>query len=433
MRTLSWGVHAGAICRSDDGVVTDRLALLRDPDLPAAGLLFGGDAAEMLGTAPDLVGGIVRGAIPNQVLWAPGRRLVVRYTVQVESAEGDVERMVVAATGSAIPSHLADGDPAQVLLWTRDTDPHLPGLASATDPTTVGATLERLGLRPAVPALRLRAYRPGRRAVVEVRHPDTTLYLKVLPPAEIAPLQALHRADPGVRTPSSLGWSQDLGIVVLEGLPGATLREVLADPRATPPHPADLIALLDRLTAAPEARPTPGPAAAMPRHARLLHLIVPEAAATIDRLTRACARPVASPVVPVHGDYYESQVLVADGAISGLIDLDRMGVGHRADDLGTLIAHLVAWAPSAPDPDRVERYAAAVLAAARHVVAAEPLRIAVAAALAGLATGPFRAQSPDWPTGVVRRLELARRWLDGDADVDEESLTRASATSHPGM
>ncbi|WP_341854822.1 hypothetical protein [Brachybacterium sp. GPGPB12] len=42
----------------------------------------------------------------------------------------------------------------------------------------------------------------------------------------------------------------------------------------------------------------------------------------------------------VHGDFYEAQVFVQDGRVVGLLDIDTVGPGRRADDLACLLAHL---------------------------------------------------------------------------------------------
>src|SRR5699024_5102634 len=42
----------------------------------------------------------------------------------------------------------------------------------------------------------------------------------------------------------------------------------------------------------------------------------------------------------VHGDFYEAQVFVEDGRVVGLLDIDTVAPGRRADDLACLLAHL---------------------------------------------------------------------------------------------
>ncbi|HUG74683.1 MAG TPA: phosphotransferase, partial [Acidimicrobiia bacterium] len=386
------------------------LARLGDPGLPAAARMFGADAPALLATADGLIGRTVEAARPVQILWSPGKRLVVRYSATVRSDTGTADITLVAATGAAIPETLRDGSATQVIAWARAADPHLPGLPSALDPQTVGRMLTTLGLPPATVNLRLRAYRPTRRAVVQVDHPTATVYLKVVSPREATWLDTIHRFDTGVRTPRTLGVSRDLGIVVLEEIPGSTLREALSDPDAPLPDPRRLLELVDDLQAPDDAPIVGGPRRTVRRNARLVRAVLPECGDLLDSVLAETAVTIDAPRVPVHGDFYESQILVTDDGISGLIDLDRMGIGHRLDDVATMVAHLVAFAQSAPDPLRVTGYASAILDAAVDTHDPDLLRRTVAAGLIGMATGPFRAQAEDWPVAVARRVALAHRW-----------------------
>lgn len=412
----------------------DRLAQLFDPSLPASALMFGPDSTAMLATAEGLLLSEPISAEPRQILWHPGRQLIIRYSVRTAADPNGPATDVVAATGDAIPKRLRDGHPAQALAWRIPDDPWLPGLASALSVPTVSAMLEGLGAAPASIQLRLRAYRPTRRAVVQVIHPGATLFLKVVPVRSVARLDAMHRAfDSAVRTPRSMGWSQQLGIAVLEGLPGRTLREALADPRAELPPPGVLGGILDALPLIPDANVVGGPTASVARHVALLEQVVPESRPALAALLEACSlAPAGEPSDPVHGDFYESQILVERGSITGLIDIDRMGRGRRVDDWATLAGHLAAYAMSAPDPGRVRAYGTKVIGIADKVVDPTELRRVTAAALIAMATGPFRVQSPDWPAATARRIAAAADWLEssGSPAGRERSLMDTSQPTH---
>ena len=56
-------------------------------------------------------------------------------------------------------------------------------------------------------------------------------------------------------------------------------------------------------------------------------------------------------------------------------------------------------------------YGAALLAHAERRFARAQLRPRVAAAVLGLATGPFRVQQAGWAEHTQRRLELAAQWV----------------------
>jgi hypothetical protein len=118
-------------------------------------------------------------------------------------------------------------------------------------------------------------------------------------------------------------------------------------------------------------------------------------------------------VVPVHGDLYEAQLLVAGGRFSGLLDVDTAGAGLRADDWANLVAHLSVLTLVTQQTKAIRRYGREVLAHAESVHDPADLRARVAAAVVGLATGPFRVLERTWPANTLRRLELATEWLDG--------------------
>src|SRR5690606_5404026 len=59
------------------------------------------------------------------------------------------------------------------------------------------------------------------------------------------------------------------------------------------------------------------------------------------------------------------------------------------------------------------------------------LRARVAAALVGLAAGPFRAQDDGWERGVGRLVRSARTWARLAAAADEKTLSVASPGGHP--
>ena len=80
--------------------------------------------------------------------------------------------------------------------------------------------------------------------------------------------------------------------------------------------------------------PGGGALARVDDHAAVLGAVSPAAATAArgaGRRPRRAPIPATIPVVPVHGDFYESQLLVARGAVVGLLDVDTVGPGapHR--------------------------------------------------------------------------------------------------------
>jgi aminoglycoside phosphotransferase len=389
-----------------------------DPAWPAPlRLLLGPEAGELLAAVAEASGGRLGSWHPRQVTHQPGAATTVQYRAEVASPDGTTTATFVASTGASVPEGVArfDDGTDRIAVWRWPSDPFLPGLTAALDPGSVGALFDRIGLEGSRLQLRVRAYRPGRRAVVEACGGQTRLFLKVVPPARVADLHARHRSLAGVLpVPMSLGWT-DEGVVVLQALPGMTLREALRTPGARTPAPSEVTALLDRLPVSLLERPARRDLVAAARHhARVVAATVPSTGDRLDELLgRLDARgAVAHPVVPVHGDLYEAQILLTDGRITGLLDVDTAGSGHRIDDLANACAHLSVLALVSDRPATVRRYGAALLAHAEASHDRWDLRRRVAAAVIGLATGPFRVLEPDWERRTHHRLDLAAAWLD---------------------
>jgi hypothetical protein len=106
-------------------------------------------------------------------------------------------------------------------------------------------------------------------------------------------------------------------------------------------------------------------------------------------------------------------VLVRRGSITGLIDVDTLRWGERAEDLGTMVAHLHALRISGRLGSDSEAYRRDLTAEFSRVVGAERLHAYAAAALVGYATGPFRVQEPEWRLGIERRIDAAESWVAG--------------------
>jgi len=394
-----------------------RTAALQDERLPALPTMLGPDAVEMLDAAVAAAGGHVVDARPVQVSWSPGRQLFVRYHAKVEGAQGEASDVaLVAATGIDAPRGvILESDGARVAAWKLEEDPWLPGLAVLMDPGGARRLLDSLGVPRGPLRIRLRAYRPSNRAVVQLDTGGLRLFAKVVRPSQVEALQDRHRAMAGVLpVPRSHGWSEEHGVIVLEGMPGRTLRETLADTRAPFPSPDALRELLDRLPELPEPRRVRSPIAHAAGHAALLARLLSNEAERLSGLVdRIGPRPLAG-TTPVHGDFHEAQLLVEGGRLTALLDVDTAGVGRRVDDWATLIGHLEAWQGSAPRAahERIRHYIARAARAAESDENAEDLWRTVAAVHVGLATGPFRAQSADWPSETRRRIALAEVALD---------------------
>ena len=396
---------------------------------PALHLLLGPAAGELWAAVLGPLGGTPTALRPIGVGLQADGAATAQYSAHVAWTDGRMTREVLAATtgsrippGAAVLTGQADGAAeVTVGVWRWPLDPALPALRWAASAAGVGERLAALGLVRATtpPRLRLRGYRPGRRAVVEARTGEGRFFLKVVRPAAAGRLAGRHELLAGsVPVPPVLARTED-GVVVLPALAGTPLRDLLSGDGTGLPDATSLDAVLDALP--PELHRLPGrtaPGNALVRvdaHAAVVAATMPELAPRMAALTArlAGADRGEHPVVPVHGDFYESQLLVDGGAVVGLLDVDTAGVGARIDDWATLLAHLAVQEQVQADPRTTARWTAGLLAAADRRWPRSQLDTRVAAAVVGLATGPFRVQQRDWRVRTERRLALAEHWATG--------------------
>lgn len=360
----------------------------------------------------------------------------MRYAARVAWPNLSVtdETLVATATGaggsaSGIPVDLA-GD--TVGVWRWPDDPFLPGLLRATDPSYVRALLDDAGGPPGPLTLSTRAYWPGRRAVIEVAIPSQKLrfdpasggigrsaparlaFVKVVRPSEATALQDLHEALAPLPVARSLARDPELGILVLEALPGQTISRCLADPASRPPPPAELVDLLLRLgKVALAGEPRRTTAGKIANHVRLLKALLPDEAAALDRFVELYGDEVPQPLTTVHGDFHEEQVLAVGGRVSGLLDVDDAGPGQLVDDLALMIARVRSRAAfSTRGGDSARAYAQELLEVFGRQVDSDELGRRAAGAMLGRATAPFRAQVQSWPAKSRERIRAAETALE---------------------
>ena len=396
--------------------------MIDDEVLPAAATLVSDDAIALLATAVDAAGGRLDAARRDQVLYRPGTEMRVRYSTSVSwRGSAPVSETLVAVARVDGPPEGAlrlEADDMAVGVWRYPYDPELPGLGTAVVPALARELLDTMLEGPI--ELHVRVYRPGRRAVVEVTGASGRVFLKVLPPAKAAALAARHRRLSGILpVPAVLDVHEPLGIVVLEGIEGESLRERLSQGRGRLPRGVELLELLDGLERVDfsETPARPSPLSVVPTHVELLARLLPEERARLDEDLDRLGDNSPQPAAAVHGDLHEAQLIVGgDGTIRGLLDIDGAGIGARIDDLATLLGHLATLARTYPDQSaRVHAYAGTLERRFAASVDPEELRRRTSAAVLGLATGPFRVQLPAWELETRRRISLARRLLDGCA------------------
>ncbi len=370
-----------------------------------------------------------------QSTWRPGKQLTVRYRVSGSRGNLAGDQDMVAVLGR-IPDGAAvvEGPDARVGLWLVPNDPLLPGLRSTLDLPTVNRLLSDLGFTDRASRARLRAYRPGRRAVVEVQAGRSSIFLKVVPLSEVGDLHEKHRfLSDYLPVPDSLGVAPHLGVVVMRALPGRDLRSALRAGDHPLPDAGTLARMVEQLPTPPAEWVARSARETLPYVVSLLGRLVPFEAGRLERLVDAIGQERGAERVPVHGDFHAAQILTRGERPIVLLDVDTYGWGHPGDDAATMLAHLHLLAPSCKDPVQTAGLARALNLYWDAVLDPADLRLRTAAVVLGLATGPFRVNRPKWAKETSERIDVAEQWVRSAQRVDERSLIPTSGRSHDGQ
>lgn len=416
--------------------------------LDGSELLTGPEAGGLLRSAVDNAGGSLRSWELDHVDHRPGRSTKALYRTQVSWPEldgpaappreelfgasahiGEPEKDLRSAEQSLV---MTDGE-ISVRVWRYPHDPWLPMLARVCYPDVVAATLEELGVptgigpQASVP-LEVISYRPGRRAVLRAQLADRPVFLKVMQPHRSGEIVERHRhlLSAGVPVPVVLAHHE--GLVVLAELPGRPLARAVLEEGPDACRGEDLVALLDRLPASLYPAPLRAPwtdSAAF--YAGIVGASMPALAPRLDALVAGIRTGLAEvdqriglhPHDVVHGDFYEAQVFVDDGRVVGLLDIDTVGPGRRADDLACLVAHLSVLADYGTTgriPPEIHRRVDEATTQWTSVFAArvDPQELALRAAgvVLSLATGPHRQQEPAWERATEAIVRVAEAWME---------------------
>jgi streptomycin 6-kinase len=258
---------------------------------------------------------------------------------------------------------------------------------------------------------------PSRHAVLEVCDGRSVWFVKVVRPSAVADL--CHRHDIARRdvpVPPVLAATPD-GVIVLPEAKGTPLQTLIINGGAALPSPVALESVLNALPAElMTLTPEPSHLQMVDYYADVLRCIAAGEPTVLTRLAELVRglqsmEVQAEQAVPVHGDFHEGQLFADDGRVTAVLDIDTAGPGERSDEWATLLAHLWALALDTPGRGRALGYADAILSHAERQVPAVRLRQRTAAALLGLATGPFRLQQDRWPEDTVALLDLAMKRL----------------------
>ena len=436
-------------------------------------LLTGPGAGGLLRSAVGNSGGVLHSWQLDHVDHRPGRSTKALYRTQVSWPEldgpqapareelfgasahiGEREKNLYVAEQTLV---MTDGD-INVRVWRYPHDPWLPMLPQVCYPDIVGRTLHDLGVSlgpdPSEPiAIDVVSYRPGRRAVLRASQGAAAVYLKVMQPHRSGEIVERHQRllSAGVPVPEVIAHHQ--GLVVLAELPGRPLARAVIDEGVDSCRAEDLVALLDRLPASMYGLSLRPPwTDSVEFYAGIVASAVPALGPRLDALVREIREGLAAleqridmrPHDVVHGDFYEAQVFVQDGRVVGLLDIDTVGPGRRADDLACLLAHLSVLADygNAGRIDRGMQQRVEDAIRTWHETFQErvdPVELALRSAgvVLSLATGPHRQQEAAWEAATEAIVRVAEEWVAAARHAERQRIDRAAAaqpaTPAPGQ
>jgi hypothetical protein len=343
--------------------------------------------------------------------WPTGRRTeLLGVSSRAGGRSGNDERAVIFGDGER-----------EVAVWLYPNDPDLPGLQRATVPHALAALLnEHRVLDHSVTAdhigLKMISYRPRRRAVLKAviksGSGPRTFFVKVLRESAYAPTLQRHELLRRARFPAALVAAATADfILVLHELPGRPLTQAIFD-EAMPCTAESMIMLLDSLpTGVVELPRRPPWTGAIAMYAEMIAAALPVLDPQLRWLVAEVSGGMAGAqqgLEPTHGDFHEGQLFVANGLITGLLDIDTMGPGRRVDDLACMTAHLsTIQRMTVEQAVGLQRLIKLWLQVFDTRVDPAELRLLAAGVIVSLATGPYRSQEPNWQAETVRMIEAA--------------------------
>lgn len=260
-----------------------------------------------------------------------GRRVIGQWVLDGGTAEA-----IATATAAVAPSrvrHLG----THLVLQDGGADRRLTTLAPLVE---AGAELV--------------VHRPERRGVVRTGEGEDLTFTKVVRPrrtTDIVRRMEQAAAVPGLRTPRVTAVDEGAGTIRMSTLPGRTLHDLLAagvpdgvaravgETVRTLHSAAEVADVADHDLGA-EVDTVRG----LVDLARLHRALAPRLLEALERdAARAASTVVAAGPVGeralLHRDLHDKQLLV-DGSRVGMLDVDTLGLGDPALDLGNLLAHL---------------------------------------------------------------------------------------------
>lgn len=409
------------LSRSDAAIVA------ADPAIPDLGTVLDPEAfaAALARACPHAE---IVAARPTYVRYKPGTNCLVSYEVDTRSglvpayakAHGQDAAIKLrdAARRSTAPGPLGAGcvvlDNGATAVWVHPNDGKLHRIRSLADDQARQRMFERLfpddgEIRCAT--VELLRHNPERRYVARLVTPSGPRAVLKLCTAE-AFRSAVRgatafRSEGPLRVARLLGTSRRRGAVALEWLLGNVLADIARQPAF---DAADTVSVGAALATVHAQEPSRRLRVRRARHETLERLAIqlghlrPDLATHAHELANQLATHLAAAPtrrVPIHGDFYASQVLLHGETVS-IIDFDEVARGDPATDVGCFIAHLELDALCGTlHRDAIESMEKALLEGYAEI--GEPPTPAARAlftadALFALAPHPFRARDPDWPS-----------------------------------
>lgn len=246
---------------------------------------------------------------------------------------------VAQETGLVLHDDASDAVTARI--WLHPADPHLPALAAVAFDHAAESLLSRLGVT-AAGETELRAYLPGRRAVLRVPTDEGAMWVKVVRPSRIERIVDAHSAvlAAGIPSPAVRGWSPE-GIIVLDEAAGTPAQDVAWEPQV-------LLDEVDRLRTAMGSVALDVPARGVATRLDWYASRVtgsPGAERVVSGIRQVTDETARGARGTVHGDLHFGQLFLDDaGRISSVIDVDTVGEGLLAEDPAAFLAHASASA-----------------------------------------------------------------------------------------
>ena len=408
--------------------------MIDDAVLPAAAHLTGADADGVLRAAVAASGAELVSCRPVHVQYRPGSDLIVRYAGTVRGADGSTSEDTLLAGVTRHGPHpgtvpveatTASGGTLSAGVWRWPFDPVLADLGQIVTPARAEHAL-RAHVRGPL-SITVVVYRPAERVVVRVVDADgLELYVKLVAPTAVSALVERHArlADVGLPIPEIVATGASW--IAMRAIHGPTLRDVIkgmAPSSERLPGPEAIVDVCERIANADlaDARPVRPRLLDAAAHARMLATVLhaehDRLGALAERFDRIALAATSRDRRVIHGDLHEGQMIVSNGSIVGLLDIDDAGPGDPVDDMATLLGHLryrmISSGRHGIDRPGVDLtgYADGLRRSFVDAVDGDALDAATAGVLVGLATGPFRVQQRGWESAVTRVLDEVDRTL----------------------